>query len=182
MFLNLSHDRSRHPSGWLKKALIGLSTAAFVSSAALAAEGPVVAIPAIVADSDAFEIVGRLYPEGLVLHVDRAPDNAPVLGATLQVEAAGRSANAAFRSERGDYLVADADWLAPLRAAGEHPLAFTLVAGDDGDLLSGDLVVDGEAAPAGDRAGRFVWPLAGGAALLGLGAFAIVRRRRGGAA
>lgn len=180
MFLTLFPRCSRRPSGWLKKGLIGLSTAAFVVSAA--ADGAAAAIPAVVADSDAFEIVGRLYPEGLVLHVDRAPDNAPVLGATLQVETAGRNANAAFRSERGDYLVADADWLAPLRAAGEHPLAFTLVAGNDGDLLTGELIVDGEAAQAGDRAGRFVWPLAGGAALLGLGAFAVVRRRRGGAA
>lgn len=120
--------------------------------------GPMLALaapqPVVVAESEAFEIVGRLAAEGLVLHVDRAPSNEPVLAASLEIETAGRTASAVFRPASGDYLVADAAWLAPLRQAGEHVLALTLIAGDDGDLLSGELLVAAEVPAAQTAASR----------------------------
>lgn len=100
------------------------------------------AIPVFTAVSDDFEVVGRLLPEGLVLYVDRADSNAPVLGATLELEQGGRSPPATFRPERGDYLLADAAWLAPLRQPGITPIAITLLADKDSDLLSGELRVE----------------------------------------
>jgi hypothetical protein len=124
---------------------------ASLSLSAVAAEA-MAPLPVVVAESEAFEVVGRLAGEGLVLHVDRAPDNEPVLAATLEIESGGRSVTAAFRPASGDYLVADAGWLQPLREPGEHPLALTLLAGDDSDLLSGELIVSA-APPAASAAG-----------------------------
>lgn len=118
---------------------------------ALAAEVP---LPVVTAESEAFEVVGRLEAEGLILHVDRAPSNEPVLAATLEIEADGRSVTAVFRPVSGDYLIADGAWLAPLRQAGEHALALTLIAGEDSDLLSGELIVAAAPAAAVASGGR----------------------------
>lgn len=158
----------------------GFTAAMLCSLMVWAAEGAGV-IPVVVAESEQFEAVGRLEAEGLVWFIDRAESNAPVLNATLTVEAAGKSVAAVFRPERGDYLIADTGWLQPLRQEGEHPLALTLVAGDDSDLLAGELTVhfqenSGFTAARGWKA----W-LAGGG-LLALLAVIGLRRRQGGKA
>lgn len=146
-----------------------------------------VPLPVIVAESEAFEIVGRLDENSLLLHVDRAPTNAPVLNATLLVEAGGKEIAAAFDAAAGAYRIADAAWLQPLRAAGGHSLSFTLVAGDEADLLAGELLVDGAA----QMDGQTPWllsPLASGALLGGFGLLVAgfgwrrFKQRRGGAA
>lgn len=139
-------------------------------------------VPLAVAESESFEAVGRLEADGLSWFVDRAGSNAPVLGATLEVEAGGKSVTAVFRPERGDYLIADAGWLAPLRAPGHHALALTLVAGEDSDLLAAELHV--ENAPDSPSTVK-AWPLlAGGGALAVLLAVIFLGRRlrRGGVA
>lgn len=147
-----------------------------LSLAAPAAETPV-PLPILEAESEAFEIVGRLGADGLVLHVDRAPSNEPVLAATLELEAGGRTATAVFRPASGDYLIADAGWLQPLRQPGEHPLALTLLAGEDSDLLSGELRV--AAAPVATAAGSGRLGLVLLAALLLVAIVVIGRRLRG---
>jgi hypothetical protein len=146
---------------------------------AMAAETPA-PLPVVVAESELFEIVGRLDTAGLILHVDTAPDNAPVLDASLGLELAGREIQAAFRPAEGDYLVADADWLAPLRLPGEHLLSFTLLAGDEADLLSGELIVD--AVTPMPAVGWQLLPWLGGGLLAAFGLIGGVwfyRRRRG---
>lgn len=125
----------------MKKLIFGLFTAAIVGLGPLQAAEMPTPIPVVVAESEAFEIVGRLDEKGFVFHVDRSASNAPVLGAKLEVETDGRPAPARFRPESGDYLIDDAAWLAPLRAPGEHALAFTLLAGEESDLLSADFAV-----------------------------------------
>lgn len=157
------------------------STAAVLLATRLfAAEAVLPAVPVAVLESEAFEAVGRLQDEGLSWFVDRADSNAPVLGAAIEVEAGGRTASAVFRAERGDYLIADADWLKPLRQPGEHALAMTVVAGEESDLIAGELRVEGAAKAAAATA----WPAAAWAVPLALVAalFAWWRRRRGGAA
>ena len=109
---------------------------------AQAANGPL-PIPVVVAESESFEVVGRLDTEGFTFFVDRAASNAPVLNATLEVEQGGQKAKARFRNESGDYLIDDAAWLQPLRQPGEYALAFTLVAGEEADLLSANFIVSG---------------------------------------
>jgi hypothetical protein len=43
---------------------------------------------------------------------------------------------ASFRPESGDYLIADAAFLAAFAKPGEYPLSFTLIAGKESDLLT----------------------------------------------
>ena len=138
-------------------------------------------IPIVVAESESFEVVGRLDTEGFVFFVDRAASNAPVLNAALEVEQGGRKAKARFRNESGDYLIDDAAWLQPLRRPGEYALAFTLVAGDEADLLSADFVVSGPstAAAALPTAGGWAAGISGLALLLLLGGAWWRRRAHG---
>lgn len=129
----------------MKNAIFLLCTVAFIGLAAptvRALETPV-QIPVVTADSESFELVGRLEAEGLVIFVDRTASNQPVLNASLEVEQAGQKAIASFRPASGDYLIADANWLKPLRQPGDFALAFTLQAGDEADLLAADLVISG---------------------------------------
>lgn len=127
----------------MKYRLFLVLTAAFLLAGpifAQSAELPL-PIPVVVAESESFELVGRLDAEGFAFFVDRAATNAPVLNAVLEVEQGSRKATARFRSETGDYLIDDAAWLQSLRQPGEYALAFTLVAGDEADLLAADFVV-----------------------------------------
>lgn len=98
------------------------------------------ALPRVEAKSEAFELVAELRAGELAIVVDRFETNEPVLGAKLEVESGTLKAVAAFRAEQGDYAVTDAALLKALAAPGEHGLVFTLVAGNDSDLLDGTLV------------------------------------------
>lgn len=93
-------------------------------------------IPVVVAESDDFEIVGRLEEKSFIFFVDRNKTNAPVLAASLEVEQGGKTVLASFRPETGDYLIADPAFLAPFAMPGEYPLNFTLIAGEESDLLT----------------------------------------------
>ena len=93
-------------------------------------------IPVVVAESDDFEIVGRLEEKSFIFFVDRNKTNAPVLAASLEVEQGGKTVLASFRPESGDYLIADAVFLAAFAKPGEYPLSFTLIAGEESDLLT----------------------------------------------
>ena len=106
------------------------------------------ALPRLDAHTEAFELVAELRAGELVIWVDRHESNEPVLGATLDIESGALKAVAAFRAEQGDYVVTDAAMLTALAAPGEHGLVFTLVAGQDSDLLDGTLVTAGGGAAA----------------------------------
>lgn len=97
-------------------------------------------LPRVEAKSEAFELVAELRASELAIVVDRYESNEPVLGAKLEVESGSLKAVAAFRAEQGDYAVTDAALLKALAAPGEHGLVFTLVAGQDSDLLDGTLL------------------------------------------
>ena len=90
------------------------------------------------------------------------------------MEAAGRKATAKFHADRGDYAIDDAAFLQALSRPGEHALVFTVVAGEDSDLLDGTLAVsEGRASPGAapsDAQGGPSRPLSPAiAALAGLG-------------
>lgn len=137
-------------------------------SSAQAAEPPL-PIPIVVAESESFEVVGRLDTQGFTFFVDRAASNAPVFNATLEVEQGGRKATARFRSESGDYLIDNAAWLQPLRQPGEYALAFTLLVGDEADLLVADFDVSGATIAATALPFASGWVAGGLAVLLLLG-------------
>ncbi|MDP3699404.1 MAG: hypothetical protein Q8R72_00700 [Hylemonella sp.] len=96
-------------------------------------------VPRVEASSDLFELVGMLYAGELSLLIDRFETNEPVLDAQVEVESGGLKAVAKFHAEHGDYAVDDARLLALLRQPGEHALVFTIVKGQESDLLDGTL-------------------------------------------
>lgn len=144
------------------------------------------ALPRVEARSETFELVAELRAGELTVVVDRYETNEPVLGAKLEVESGALKAVATFRAEQGDYAVADAAMLKALAASGEHGLVFTLVAGQDSDLLDGTLVNHGGGAAAGGASNhghdheleRAAWIGAGVAALGLIGGIAWWRQRR----
>ncbi|MBL8343855.1 MAG: hypothetical protein JNN03_00280 [Rubrivivax sp.] len=153
-------------------------------------------LPRIEAKSEAFELVAELRAGELAIVIDRYESNEPVLGAKVEVESGALKAVAAFRAEQGDYAVTDAALLKALAVPGEHGLVFTLVAGNDNDLLDGTLVSAAAAraaagdhglAQGGDGHGhghgleRAAWIGAGVATLGLIGGIVWWRRRRRGA-
>ena len=112
-------------------------------------EAPVSATPSpsgprFAAVGDRFELVGALDGRRLLLWLDGADDNAPVAGASIELDVAGESI--AARAEGGVYVAE----LARVPAPGRLPVAATVVAGDASDLLAAELLVEPPAAaPAG---------------------------------
>ncbi|MDD2741542.1 MAG: hypothetical protein PHV02_04665 [Rhodocyclaceae bacterium] len=115
---------------------VGMSSSWLAGAASPPAEQPV-----LIAESELFEVVGRLDEQTLILWLDRAPSNAPVLDAKLELERDGQATQAVFNPATGDYRIDDATWLAPLRQPGRHALSLTVLAGDEADLLSADMVL-----------------------------------------
>ena len=105
-------------------------------------------LPRLETSTEAFELVALLRPSELVIVVDRYETNEPVLGAQLEVDSGTLKAQAAFRADQGDYVVTDGALLKALAQPGEHALVFTLLAGQDSDLLDGTLVTGGAGAAA----------------------------------
>lgn len=143
------------------------------------------ALPRFAASSELFELVGVLEGRQITLYLDRAPDNAPVSGAQIELEIAG----AKFKAEaKGDtYLVALAEEPKP----GVLPITATVTAGSDIDLLAGELDLH-EDAHAHDEAHAHSWTEYAGWAATAVAALVVLvvitrrlvgaRQRRAGAA
>lgn len=111
-------------------------------------------LPRVEAKSDLFELVATLRGGSLSVLIDRYDSNEPVLNAALEVDSGGVKAKATFQADQGDYVVEDPKFLALLRTPGEHGLVFTLLAGQDSDLLDGTLVTAGGGAAAAAMAAK----------------------------
>lgn len=138
--------------------------------------------PRLEAHSELFELVARLETGELTILVDRYETNEPVLGAELEVESGSLKASATFRTESGDYAVTDEALLSALSTPGEHAMVFTILAGDDSDLLDGTLVMAAPQVAPGDHdhaheLERVLWIGAGAAGLALIGAIALRRGR-----
>jgi hypothetical protein len=94
--------------------------------------------------TEAFELVATLYDGELSIVIDRFATNEPLLKARLTVESGGLKAEARFHEDHGDYAIDDPKLLALLKKPGEHALVFTLIAGEESDLLDAVLRVDGD--------------------------------------
>lgn len=97
--------------------------------------------PRIETKSELFELVGYLGEGELSVMINRFETNEPVLDARVEVAMGASKATAKFHGDHGDYAVDDAAFLKQLSVPGEHPLIFTIVAGNDSDLLEGILAV-----------------------------------------
>lgn len=136
-------------------------------------------VPVVTAVSEAFELVGRLHHDELSILIDRADSNEPVLHATLTVDVDGRSIAVPFHAEHGDYALSDPAVLAKLQQVGSKPLTFTLLAGEESDLLTGELDVhDAEPAVADHRHAWQEYAGWAGGAFAGLAVLGLAVRRQ----
>jgi hypothetical protein len=103
--------------------------------------GTTSAAPRLEAKSELFELVATLSGGELSILVDRYETNEPVLAGRVEVESGPLKAVAKFHADHGDYAVDDPKLLAALAKPGEHPLVFTVAAGEHTDLLDGTLRV-----------------------------------------
>lgn len=135
------------------------------------------ALPRVETFSEDFELVAQLSGAELSVLIDRYDTNEPVLQGQLEVEYQGLKAKATFHPDLGDYAIDDARLLKALSAPGKHALLFTLVAGEESDLLEGTLEVGADHAEAPHPAPAWRWML--GAALFAAAiAAAFIARRR----
>lgn len=141
--------------------------------------------PRFAVATDLFELVGALDGRRLVLWLDRTDDTSPVVGARLELDVGGRSV--AVRPE-GDAYVAMLDASPP---PGVLPIAATVMAGDDADVLAAELRIgpparatgvssgDATSAPAGvDATGTVRLAAVGAGAALVAGAIGWTAGRR----
>jgi membrane fusion protein, heavy metal efflux system len=146
------------------------------------------ASPRVAANSDLFEAVGIVQGKTMTIYLDRYTDNTPVVDAKIEVDLGSVKVMAAAQAD-GTYLISS-DLLAKL---GSLPVTMTVTAGEDVDLLAGDLVIG----PADDHAHgassttalpgdkRLWWAAGGGLGVLAAAALALAwrgKRRHGGAA
>ncbi|MCV2216282.1 hypothetical protein [Thauera sp. Sel9] len=145
------------------------------------------ALPRFTAVSELFELVGVVDGRNLTLYLDHFADNAPVLEATLELEIDGAPVPLETRPD-GTFAAVLAEPPAP----GVLPVTAMVVAGDEADLLAGELDIhDDEEAhgveTAADMTRYAGWLVAG---LLALGGVtraalrkdAVAKRSAGGAA
>ncbi|MES3009752.1 MAG: hypothetical protein V4738_03145 [Pseudomonadota bacterium] len=143
-------------------------------AAPAASSGP--ALPRFTAHSDLFETVGVLDGAEFSFLIDRYETNEPVLDAKVEIESGSLKSPLAFHADHGGYSMPSEAFKKP----GTYAITLTITAGDQTDLLTGELVVpDPEAVHASDTPSK-PWGLWSGiaAALLALAAVVIWRLRQ----
>jgi len=104
------------------------------------------ASPRFTASSDLFEVVGILNTNALSVFVDRFDTNEPVTKANVEMEVNGIKKTGIFQPELGEFAfpieaignTADTTIFAK---PGSYAITLTITAGDDIDILAGNLVV-----------------------------------------
>ncbi len=94
------------------------------------------ASPRINAHSDLFELVGIVEHETMTVYLDRYASNEPVRGAKIEIEA-GEAEGIAAEQDDGSYVFEHPQF----EKEGALSVTFTVSAGQDTDLLAGDLVI-----------------------------------------
>jgi hypothetical protein len=125
------------------------------------------ALPRFSAVSETFELVGILSGKQITLYLDRFADNSPVRGAQIELEIGGAKFMAEKQGE-DEYEVV----LPEAPKEGVLPITATVTAGNEVDLLAGELDIHEEAHTEGAVA-SFAWKayagwVAGGVAVLAL--------------
>lgn len=118
--------------------------------------------PRFSATSESFELVGVLNGKQLSLYLDRAADNSPVKDAKLELELGGVKVDVKPLGE-GEFTAT----LAQELKTGVTAVAATVVAGQETDLLAGDLEIRNNA-PAVDTATNLPWKKYGAWLMAGL--------------
>ena len=133
--------------------------------------------PRFEAHSDLFEAVGVLTGSELSIIIDRYASNEPVLNAKVELESGAIKAVAQFHADHGDYSFPSKAFAKP----GSYPITLTITAGDEVDILAGNLVVPDPEAGHDHRTVVLPWKswAAIGAliVILGIAATLFIRRR-----
>jgi hypothetical protein len=87
--------------------------------------------------TDLFEVVGQKTDKGLVVFVDRFATNEPVLNAKVSIELGSTKLDGAFQADTGTYLFPREPFTKP----DTYALVINVAAGDDIDILAGNLVI-----------------------------------------
>lgn len=130
------------------------------------------ALPRFTAVSETFELVGVLSGKQITLYLDRFADNSPVRDAQIELEIGGAKFKAqASKGQQGDdtYEVV----LAEAPKPGVLPVTATVTAGNEADLLAGELDIH-EAAHAEEAAHTHSWTEYAGWAAAGIAALALL--------
>lgn len=136
-------------------------------------------LPRLETFTEAFELVGHLSGGELSVMIDRYETNEPVLNGQLEVQYKNLKAKAKFHPDLGDYAIDDPHFLKAVSAPGTHALMFTLIAGEESDLLEGSLQVNAAAEEHGhDHLAERPWFIALVIVAAWLAAAFIVRLRR----
>jgi hypothetical protein len=133
--------------------------------------------PVFEADSDLFELVGRIRDGEMTLTLDRWASNEPVTGARIEIDSGGRPLLAAARAD-GTYRLDAATFATPAT----YPLTITVTAGNESDLLAAELVVTPAATNLAGENAISASGIAAALALLaaaGITGTALLRRRQG---
>lgn len=93
--------------------------------------------PRFSAQSELFDAVGILGSDELVLYIDRAGSNEPVVNATVELDSTGVKAVGKFEPTLGEYHF-DAK---AFSKDGDYPIRLRIRAGRDNDLLTAELDV-----------------------------------------
>ncbi len=125
------------------------------------------ALPRFVAVSETFELVGVLKGRQITLYLDRATDNAPVTGAQIELEIAGTKFKAEVQDDTYGVLLPEAP------QPGVLPITATVTAGNELDLLAGELELP-EDAHADAHAHAHSWTELASWAAAGLAALAVL--------
>ena len=135
------------------------------------------ASPRFTAHSDLFEAVGVLMGDELSITIDRYATNEPVLNSKVELESGSLKAVADFHADHGDYSVPSSTFKKP----GTYAIVLTITAGDQTDLLAGELVVpspDAQATHDEHAPSWLRWAAYAGATLLLVGVASIAIRKR----
>lgn len=148
-------------------------------------EGPVKPTPIALsaspaeAHSDVFELVAVMADNKLIIYLDDFASNAPVTGASIEVEGSGLS-GIVTESSDGVYSMA-ADAIAKMPPGSKVPLMITIEAGEHSDVLTTTLetpvTTEAEEVAAHSRAGKVFWLIA---VVVGfaIAALIVIRRRQ----
>jgi hypothetical protein len=126
------------------------------------------ALPRFTAESELFELVGVLRGKQITLYLDRFADNGPVRDAQIELEIGGVKFKAEKQGE-DEYEVV----LPEAPKPGVLPVTATVTAGNDADLLAGELDIH-EEAHADEVAHTHSWAEYSGWAAAGLAALALL--------
>lgn len=126
------------------------------------------ALPRFTAVSESFELVGVLSGKQITLYIDRFADNSPVRGAQIELEIGGAKFTATKQGE-DEYEVV----LAEAPKPGVLPVTATVTAGNETDLLAGELDIH-EAAHTDEAAHTHGWTEYAGWAAAGIAALALL--------